>query len=55
MKNMTSLQLFKTTLQYRLEREDKYRYANGLGILELDGKRCELKTERRIKLSQQES
>jgi hypothetical protein len=31
------------------------RYANGLGILELDGKRCELKTERKIELLQNES
>jgi hypothetical protein len=38
-----------------LEREEKCQYANGLGILELDGKRYELKTERRIKLSQHES
>jgi hypothetical protein len=39
MKNMTSLQVFKTTMQYRLERFKKTRYANGLGILELDRKR----------------
>jgi hypothetical protein len=48
MKNTTSLQAFKTTIQYRLERGRECRYANGLGILELDGKRFELKTERRI-------
>jgi hypothetical protein len=55
MKNATSLQIFKTTMQHRLERGRECRYANGLGILELDGKRCELKTERRIELLQQES
>jgi hypothetical protein len=55
MENMTSLQVFKTTMQYRLERGRERRYANGLGILEFDGKRCELKTERRIELSQHES
>jgi hypothetical protein len=37
----------KKTMQHRLERGGKYRYANGLGILQLDRKRCELKTERR--------
>jgi hypothetical protein len=55
MKNMTSLQVFKMTMQYRLEREEKHRYASGLGILELDRKRCESKTERRIELLQHES
>jgi hypothetical protein len=40
---------------YRLERGYSCRYANGLGILELDEKRCELKTERRLELSQHES
>jgi hypothetical protein len=34
-----------------LESEGRCRYANGLGILELDGKGSELKTERRIQLS----
>jgi hypothetical protein len=33
----------------------EYRYANGLGMLELDGKRYELKTERRTELSRHES
>jgi hypothetical protein len=47
MKNMTSLQVFKTTMQYRLERGRECRYANGLGILELDGKRCELKNRKK--------
>jgi hypothetical protein len=47
MKNMTSLKVFKTTVKYRLERGRRYRYASGLGILELGGKRCELKTERK--------
>jgi hypothetical protein len=42
-------------MRYRLEREEICRYAKGLGILELDGKGYELKTERRIELSQQES
>jgi hypothetical protein len=28
-----------------LDRERNFRYANGLGILELDGKKCELRTE----------
>jgi hypothetical protein len=46
MKNITSLQVFKTTMQYRLERGRECRYANGLGILELDGKRCELKKQK---------
>jgi hypothetical protein len=50
MKNMTSSQVFKTTMQYRLKEGRGYQYANGLGILELDRKRCELKTERRIEL-----
>jgi hypothetical protein len=36
-----------------LERGE-HRKANGLGILELDGKRYELKIERRIDLSQHE-
>jgi hypothetical protein len=36
MKNMTSLQVFKTTVFYRFEGMYSYRYANGLGILELD-------------------
>jgi hypothetical protein len=55
MKNIPSLQVFKTTMQYRLERGRECRYANGLGILELDRKRCELKTERRIELSQHDN
>jgi hypothetical protein len=38
-----------------LERDEKRRYVNGLGILELDGKRYALKAERRIELSQHES
>jgi hypothetical protein len=43
-------------MQYRLERGRVCRYANGLGILELYGKRFELKkTERRIELSLHES
>jgi hypothetical protein len=48
MKNMTSFQVFKTTMQNRLERGREFRYANGLGILELDRKRFEFKTESRI-------
>jgi hypothetical protein len=48
MKKMTSLKVLKTTMQYRLERERESRYANGLGILELDRNRCELKTERSL-------
>jgi hypothetical protein len=55
MKNMTFLQVFKTIMQYRLERGRECRYANVLGILELDRKKCELKTEGRIELSQHES
>jgi hypothetical protein len=55
MKKMTSLQVFKTTALYRLKREEKCRYANGLGILKLGGMRYEFKTERRIELSQHES
>jgi hypothetical protein len=47
MKNMTSLQVFKTTMQYRFERGRELRYANGLGILELEGKRCELKNRKK--------
>jgi hypothetical protein len=42
-------------MKNRLERGSECRYANGLGILELDRKRCELKTERRIELSQHEN
>jgi hypothetical protein len=38
-----------------LERREYCRWANGLGISELDGKRCALKTERRIEFSQRES
>jgi hypothetical protein len=38
-----------------LERIKSFRNASSLGILELGGKRYELKTERRIKLSQHES
>jgi hypothetical protein len=38
-------------MQYRLERIGNCGYASSLGILELDGKRSELKTERRIDLS----
>jgi hypothetical protein len=38
-----------------LEREEKCQYANGLGILELDGKGYGLKIERRKKISQHES
>jgi hypothetical protein len=34
-------------MQYRLERGRECRYANGLGILELDGKRCELKNRKK--------
>jgi hypothetical protein len=49
MKNMTSLQIFKTAMQYRLERGREFRYANGLGILELDGKRCELKNRKKYR------
>jgi hypothetical protein len=45
---------FKPTMQYRLERGRECRYANGLGILELDVRKCELKIERRIELSQLE-
>jgi hypothetical protein len=55
MKNMTSLQVFKTTVQYWLVTRQDSRYANGLGILELDGTRYELKTERSMELSQHES
>jgi hypothetical protein len=47
MKNMTSLQVFKMTKQHRLESRRECRYANGLGILELDGKRCELKNRKK--------
>jgi hypothetical protein len=49
MKNMTSLQVFKSTMQYRLERGRECWYANGLGILELDGKICELKNRKKDK------
>jgi hypothetical protein len=55
MKNMTSLQVSKRPCNIDWREEEKYRYANGLGILELDGKRYESKTERRIELSQHES
>jgi hypothetical protein len=55
MKDMTSLQVFKTTIKYRLERGREFQYASGLGILYLDRKRCALKTEKRIELSQHES
>jgi hypothetical protein len=55
MKNMTSLQVIKTTMLYRWEREKKYRYASSLDILEFDGEKYQLTTERRIKLSQHES
>jgi hypothetical protein len=34
-------------MQYRLERGRECRYANGLGILELDGKRCELNNRKK--------
>jgi hypothetical protein len=34
-------------MQYRLEKRRECRYANGLGILELDGKRCELKNRKK--------
>jgi hypothetical protein len=47
MKNMTSLQVSKTTMQYRLERGRECRYANGLGILELDRKKCEFKNRKK--------
>jgi hypothetical protein len=47
MKNRTLLQVFKTTMQYRLERGSACRYANGLGILELDGTRFELKNRKK--------
>jgi hypothetical protein len=33
-------------MRYRLERGREYRYANGLGIPELDGKRCEFKKQK---------
>jgi hypothetical protein len=36
-------------MQYRLEKERECRYANGLGILELDRKRCELKNRNKDK------
>jgi hypothetical protein len=55
MKNKTSLQVFKTTMKCRFVRRGECRYANGLGILELNGKTYELKTERRIGFSQHES
>jgi murein L,D-transpeptidase YafK len=54
MKNMTSLQAFKTTMQYRLEREENsdmptaWAYWNST-------ERNRFKTERRIELSQHES
>jgi hypothetical protein len=47
MKNMTSLQVFKTTMKYRLERGRECRYANGLGIPELDGERFEFKKRKK--------
>jgi hypothetical protein len=47
MTNMTSLQVFKTTMQFRLERGRECRYANGRGILELDGKRFELNNRKK--------
>jgi hypothetical protein len=46
MKNMTSLQVLKMAMQYRLERGRECRYANGLGILELERKKCELKNRK---------
>jgi hypothetical protein len=49
MKNMTSLQVLKTTTQYRKERGRKFRYANGLGLLKLDGKRCESKNRKKVR------
>jgi hypothetical protein len=36
-------------MQYRLERGRECRYANSLGILELDGKRCELKNRKKVR------
>jgi hypothetical protein len=54
MKNMTSLQVFKMTMQHRFEREENvdtptaWAYWNSTEIYEL-------KTERRIELSQHES
>jgi hypothetical protein len=48
MKNMTSLQVFKTTMKYLLERGRECRYVNGLGILKPDGKRCEIKNRNMV-------
>jgi hypothetical protein len=44
---MTSLTAFKTIMQYRLESGRECRYTTGLGILELDGKRCEFKNRKK--------
>jgi hypothetical protein len=54
MKNMTSLQVFKTTMKHRLEREENVDTPTAWAYLN-STERYELKTERRIELSQHES